>query len=457
VPVSSLNGVVNTVLWNNVLTAYLTNDLKLVAKGRHYDVDNNTPMLMTTDYNRADSGLVVQNRISLPIAYTKDNASADLNYRPVKWFNIGGGWAWERWDRKFRDANVTNEQMGKGYADITLTDWMLWRGSYLYGQRRYDIYSTEVFVCDPAALACSDPGSNMRRFDLSNRNRQKAETAFEIAVIPAYLTVTPTAGLRWDDYPDPVFNPLGVRSDHAWNTGVEVAALIQPTIRVTAAYTYEDGRLFMTGGAGGANFNSGNVLTGCSTDPTINPEAIVGTGCTWASDIHQRSHTFLAATDWKVVPNKFDLRFEYVYVRSTEANLTAPCTAPLFVGATAVGTNCDGLATTGTPATLVDPASVNFGQFPEETNTFQRVSVIGRYYVDPLFVRQMGWIGDVTLKIRYTWERNHNSNWAYETLTPYVPTPDTTELSGANRSLFLAAFNPNYNAQLIAATAAVKW
>jgi hypothetical protein len=71
VPVNSLNGVVNTVLWNNVLTAYLTSDLKLVAKLRHYDIDNNTPMLKTTDYNRADSGLVTQDRISLPIAYTK--------------------------------------------------------------------------------------------------------------------------------------------------------------------------------------------------------------------------------------------------------------------------------------------------------------------------------------------------------------------------------------------------
>ena len=118
VPVTSLNGVVNTVLWNNVLTAYITNDLKLVAKGRHYDNDNNTPMLVTTDYNRADSGLVATNRVSLPIAYTKDNASTELNYRPAKWVNIGGGWLWERWDRKFRDADITKENMGKAYADL---------------------------------------------------------------------------------------------------------------------------------------------------------------------------------------------------------------------------------------------------------------------------------------------------------------------------------------------------
>ncbi|HEU0011002.1 MAG TPA: hypothetical protein VFT34_14385, partial [Verrucomicrobiae bacterium] len=115
--------------------------------------------------------------------------------------------------------------------------------------------------------------------------------------------------------------------------------------------------------------------------------------------------------------------------------------------------------TVGTGATLqlVDPASLNFGQFPTERNTFQRFNVIGRYYVDPAVVRGMGWTGDVVVKVRYTAERNHNTNWATDNVTPYVPTPDTTELTGANRSLFLAAFNPNYTAQVIAASVAVKW
>ena len=163
------------------------------------------------------------------------------------------------------------------------------------------------------------------------------------------------------------------------------------------------------------------------------------------------------AADWKVVPDKFDIRLEYLHVRATEANATTPCSAPLFVGATAVGTNCSGLTTTGSPATLVDPASVNFGQFPAERNKFQRFNVIGRYYVDPSVVRQMGWTGDVTVKVRYTWERNQNTNWATDNMTPYVPTPDTTELTGGSRSIFLAALNPNYTAQLIALSAVVKW
>ena len=83
--------------------------------------------------------------------------------------------------------------------------------------------------------------------------------------------------------------------------------------------------------------------------------------------------------------------------------------------------------------------------------------MIGRYYVDPSVVRQMGWTGDVTVKVRYTYERNQNTNWATDAMTPYVPTPDTTELTGASRSIFLAGTNPNYTAQLLALSMVVKW
>jgi len=69
----------------------------------------------------------------------------------------------------------------------------------------------------------------------------------------------------------------------------------------------------------------------------------------------------------------------------------------------------------------------------------------------------MGFKGDVTVKVRYTWEKNENSNWATDNMTPYVPTADTTELTGANRSLFLAAANPNYTAQIVAVSTVVKW
>ncbi len=474
VPVGSLDGKVDTFLWNGVYTGRPTKDLQLTIRGRHYDIDNRTPSLHIDNWIWGDSGCAggtpsitgvcapnaASARNSLPISYTKDNASGEATWRPhgaSGWAGVGGGVYWERYDRHLRDVNVTNEYSGKTWVDLDPIEYVHARVSYLYGQRRYDQYNAEEFVEVPG-LQFSEVASNMRKFDIANRNRHKAE--FMLEWTPGrFVTFSPNAGLRWDDYPDDVFNPLGLRWDHSWNAGMEIAAMVQPTLKLMVSYNYEDRRLNVAGGSGGANFITGD-LNGCPTSAALNPENIIGPACTWRSDINQRYHTFMAAADWKVIPSRFDLRLEYLYARGSEANTTTPCSAPLIVAGAAFGTNCAGLNTTGSNppgVTLVDPALVNGGQFPTETNTFQRFNVIGRYYVDPTVVQQMGFKGDVTIKVRYTWEKNENSNWAIDNLTPYVPTADTTELTGANRSLFLAAFNPNYTAQIVAVSTVLKW
>jgi MtrB/PioB family decaheme-associated outer membrane protein len=462
VPVTSLDGRVDTLLVNDVFTMRPTNDTKLVVRGRHYDVNNDTPSLHIENWIFGDSGCASgppdatgrcptgNARNSLPISYTKDNASAEASWQPVRWVNIGGAWLWERWDRKFRDVPVTNENMGKVYIDLTPTEvpgttWGVHaRGSYLYGERRYDEYNTEEFVEEPG-LQFSEVASNMRRFDIANRNRQKADV--QVDFTPGTIfTISPNFGLRWDDYPDPVFNPLGVRSDHGWNAGVEVAAMLGPRIKLLAAYNYEERHLNMAGGSGGANIPG--VPLGCPQNTptaTPNPDNIIGPLCTWMSDITQHYNTFLVAADIKVVPNTFDLRLEAVYTRASEANAFTPCPANNI--------NCNGVAIAG----------VTDVQFPTERTNFLRFNAIGQYHVDPVFVRQMGWVGEVVIKTRYTYERNRVDNWAYNNLTPYVGTPDNAtttsdaELTGGSRSLFLAAFNPNYTAQVVALSAVLKW
>src|SRR5262249_20024050 len=139
-----------------------------------------------------------------------------------------------------------------------------------------------------------------------------------------------------------------------------------------------------------------------------------------ASGLGLAYQPFMVAGRWKGVSSRVDLRLESVYSRGSEQNPTTPCSAPLFVGATAVGTNCDGLSTTGTPATLVDPALVNGGQFPKETNTFQRFNVIGRYYVEPTVVPPMGFKGGVTVKVRSPREKKEKSKRAIRKTTPHL-------------------------------------
>ena len=98
--------------------------------------------------------------------------------------------------------------------------------------------------------------------------------------------------------------------------------------------------------------------------------------------------------------------------------------------------------------------------WPDEHNIFQRFSFLAKYYVDPAYVKQMGWFGQVILKARYTWEQNHNSNWATDNFSPYSPSAADAggnDITNGGRSLFLAYNNPNYTAQIITLSAAMKW
>jgi MtrB/PioB family decaheme-associated outer membrane protein len=417
-PELSANAQVNTLLLNNVLTNQIGKDVKWTLRYRYYDIDNRTPEALFTNYVQADSSISANAHRNLAIAYTKQNASSEVTWRAMNWLQVGSFAGWERYDRTRREANVTNEFTGKVFADADLFSDIKGRGSLLYSTRRYENYDITTFVEDPA-INFSENLTAMRKFDMANRDRWKAEAFLDVPFGPD-LTVTPTAGLRDDKYPVDVVNQLGVSRDSGWNAGIDVALRLGPTFKLAAGYNYEIHNRTMTDCCGGA---AGGFI----------PSNI------WGSDINQRFNTFNASLDWKAIPDKLHFGLYYIMALGAEFNDTAPCSSGQ-AGCTGGGT---GVTTT---------------QFPPERNSFQRLSAVASYYVDPDFVKQMGWVGSVIFRLRYTYERNHTENWAIDNITPYIPSPDqTTDLTGGGRSLFLAAFNPNYTAQYVAASVAFKW
>ena len=71
-----------------------------------------------------------------------------------------------------------------------------------------------------------------------------------------------------------------------------------------------------------------------------------------------------------------------------------------------------------------------------------------------------GFVGKVTLKARYTFEKNSNTNWATDNFTPYSPSAADAggaDITNGGRSLFLAYNNPNYTAQIVSLGLAANW
>ncbi|HEY7674045.1 MAG TPA: MtrB/PioB family decaheme-associated outer membrane protein, partial [Burkholderiales bacterium] len=237
-PATSANAKVNTLLANSVLTTQITKDLKSTLRYRYYDFDNNTPELLWESYIRADSAVSGSDRRNLALAYTKQNAGAELNWRAFPWLTLGGIYGWEQYDRTRRDVNVTNEHWGKIYMDAELWGGAHARANAMYAVRRYDKYDVVALVEDPGLLF-SENLEAMRKFDIANRNRIKAEAFVDIPIGNS-ITITPNSGLRFDSFPTDVVNQLGVSKDNGWNAGLEFSTKLDAAKRLMLAYNFEE-------------------------------------------------------------------------------------------------------------------------------------------------------------------------------------------------------------------------
>ena len=79
-------------------------------------------------------------------SYTKQNAGAQLDWRPTRQWNIGAAYGFERYDWTRADVDVTNENSGKFFADWRPVSWAVARGSLSYSERRYQTYDYVGFV-----------------------------------------------------------------------------------------------------------------------------------------------------------------------------------------------------------------------------------------------------------------------------------------------------------------------
>ncbi len=210
-PASSLNGQINTLTSNNVITTQITPDLKSKLSYRYYNFDNQTPELLFNNWVLTDVRLAKAQRChmrrcsSLSISYTKQNAAADLNWRPNREWNIGGGYSWEHYDWTRADATSTNENGGKLYVDWKPMTWVTARASGFYSQRRADNYNyiANVGNVQWAGRAVRQQFiTAMRQFYLSDRDRTKGQFSIAVDVIRG-LTVTPTFGFQDDVYDVP--------------------------------------------------------------------------------------------------------------------------------------------------------------------------------------------------------------------------------------------------------------
>ena len=434
-PTSSLNGRINTFLSNNVLTTKITPELTQKLTYRYYDFDNQTPQIafpcwVSVDQagplgtsitpaapcGAAGGGFAAAEKAisSLTMQYTKQNAGYDLNWRPLPQWNFNGAFGYERYDYTRVDYSATNEYSGKLSVDWKPVNWLTVRASGYVADRRVDIHDYVDFVQNiqfPTIISPSgtpfpvsttswfySPGYQQFMFD--NRVQTKVNLAVDVVAFRG-VTITPTFKYQNDNYGINPLNEDGINYNHQTSAGVDVGWVISPDLSVAASYYWEYYNLNMYNNPSGSPPFTGPVVT-------FDQEHV---------------NTVTGSVSYAAIPGKLNFDVRYAVSMGVDQQTCLQCS----------------------------PA------YPNDTTLFQRLDATAIYKFDPDWVHQMGFAGDVKFKLRYTWERNAVNNWQNDSLAPFTPFLNGTGAIPTSSFLWLAYDNPNYNAQMIAASLIASW
>uniref|UniRef100_Q07TE6 Putative outer membrane protein n=1 Tax=Rhodopseudomonas palustris (strain BisA53) TaxID=316055 RepID=Q07TE6_RHOP5 len=413
-PALSLNGEINTLLYNTNLTTKWTEDFRSTFRYRYFNSDNQTPELLLPRYVVEDSVNTGVVRRSLAMSYTKQNASEDFQWRPAKWVTLGSSFGWEQWDRTHREVQITNEFIGRGTADFRIYDVATLRSSLQYSERRHDTYdprTLSLYVYNNTNQATTN--YLLRKYDMADRDQSKGNVFLDISgpsgTVFRDFVISPTAGFKHDDYREDPLN-FGLKKSHSWNAGVDGTYTFKPGNWIQASYLYEQYDRFQVGGAG--------------TSTPINP----GAPSAFGSNTNERVHTITAATNFDVIPGVLDMKIGYsISYGNEDWDYSSYMNYPTaFAGMT---------------------------DFPTVRNNYQRLDASLRHTVDPSIVAKLGWASEVYLRARYVWERNSVENWQQEGMSPLLYLNDTA----VARLIEMGGTNPNYDAQFVQLSLNAKW
>ncbi len=439
-PTSSLNGRIDTLLSNSTLTSRITPDLTSKLSYRYYNYDNETPRIIFPAWVSYDqTGSSTEKTISsLVIGYTKQDANAELNWRPSRTWNFNATAGYERYDYTQTDVNYTNEYSAKLSADWKPTTWLTARASGSYADRRYGTYDYNDFVRNlqfptiPGFPPQTSTGwfyaPAYRQFMFDNRQRTQAQFLLDVV---AFRGVTITPNFKFQDvyYGLNPASQEGVNESLSTSWGVDIGWVITPDLAFTLSYYSEDYKQTLYNYTNTYSGGGYEAPPGTCTPPytAANPNA----NCLITTSDKTRVNTVTAAMSYAAIPGKlnFDLRYGISYGVDHQVLLLNP-----NMPASAC-TNC-------------------VGAFPDDTTLFQRLDFTTTYNFDPSWVRRWGFAGNLKAKLRYTWERNSVSNWQNDPLAPFNPASSPVNLP---TSIFLAYENPNYSAQMIAASLIATW
>ena len=435
---SSLQGNIDTLLINNVLSSNITSDLKNKLTYRYYSNQNHTPQMTFANWVLNDSVITTgamnyANHTTLFSSYVKQNVSDELSWTPMHGATFGVFGGLERHDYTQYAANYTNEGTAKVFAVLNPWDWLTVRANDAYSVRRYGTYNWQNFVGAQMGGGLAPQGlvesPALVAFNVANRNRNVGSLYFDIQMPIEGLVLTPTASMRWDDYPvdrtmlAQTGSPYqqGVTFDHNWTAGLEANWTINSNLQLMGGYMFSNGMEKLLADQSGANLAQ-----------------------VYYSNMADYVHTFMAGATWQVIPDKLTVKLSATHEMAKDNWATGPmelCVAQ--IAATASAANC-GVVSPGNPA------------YTPMTNRFDHLDLKLTYKIDDSLMHQAG-LSEGYFALKFTYEQNDVSNWQNSAQTAYMYSTLNSSTTAMRSMIFLAGNNPNYRAEAVMSSLVLKW
>ena len=367
-PKQSLDGNVQTWLLYLNATSRPFDRVTFGAKYRFYDYDDHSRTITFP-------GVVVNDNAASPSrsagrwSYQKQNADLDARTQLLESVALTTGVGWERWDRNFhREVPISDEFFAKAALDSTPTEWLLARLTYTPSFRRISSYHSgahaEHSVVEDAGAALAGQSTLLRKFDESDRDRQKVEGQLQLALAD-FFTATPTAAYHHDDY---VASPLGLQQEMGWSAGIDLSWAPLERVVFSSGYVCEQ------------NFQKMRSRARTPTDDSSVND--------WLSDLQDTVQTVYAGVKASLIPKVLELKINGNY-------------------SNALGT----IETRNTSGVTPTIASARAQRLPAFEDTVVRLETSLRYY----FLK--GWAAN----LGYIFESFEKTDWRTDTLNPFIP------------------------------------
>lgn len=210
-PADSADAKVEVLNLDGALGTRLGDAWSLTFRLRYYDYDNESPRIEFPGYVRFHAVWEEIPRITVPYAYTRSSASAELDWELTKSEKLGFSYERKRWDRDFRETNQTDEDILKLTFDSRRFDGWTLHGRLEHGDRSFDRYLTEAQLLSFVETEAVNNLPGLRKYPQAAREYDNAWAQAQWSASDALQLVF---GVTWldQDYDESEFGLIGDES-----------------------------------------------------------------------------------------------------------------------------------------------------------------------------------------------------------------------------------------------------